>query len=211
MNLKDILTGNITASNIEAIVKTAKATFSETNHETSKGEGRTGIYNFFKEHFGEIKETLQIPDNKGGMKPKYAVLKKFLIGEKIFKDSGHYDRALVSINHFNRATVKAEKAGLELVAKQEKQAEYEALETDEARAEWVKQDFLDNCGKEADAKQVKREKVRGNVNKAISCLTDLDNLRHLHREDVKGLELMLETVKSYTKEITTINRQESEG
>ena len=200
MDLNVLVGGHITAENVKDVVKTAKGLFLESGHETSKGEGRAKLYNYFKGEMENIKATLTIPDNKGGIKPKYAVLKKFLIGEGIFKNTAHYDKAMVSINHHNRNVVKLAKAEAELEVKQARQAEYDALETDAEKKEWVQAEAGRAFDEDVAGRAEKREKERQTVLKSVLALTEIDNLRKLHREDNGAILELTKTLAQFAKE-----------
>lgn len=202
MNVNDVVNGGvINAENIGEVVKTAKSIFAETSHETSKGEGRANIYNFFKSQFDSIKETLTIPNEKGDTKPKYAVLKKFLIGEKIFTDNDHYNRAMVSINNHNRGLAKLAKLKDAQAVKAELDARIEACDGDiEKIADIKREQFILEAGQEAEQATEKREGARQAVLKNVKALTNIDNLRKLHREDMAEINQLLTTVKSFIAE-----------
>lgn len=201
MNVEQIVLGHITKENIGEIVKQAKSTFTESSHETTKGEGRAVLYNFFKEKFEEIKETLTICDEKGVTKPKYAVLKKFLIGEGIFKGADHYNRAMVSINHHNRSIAKLEKLKAEQVVKAEFQARIDACEGDaEKEGELLKEQYIIDKGIEAEGSIAKRENERQSVLKNVKSLSNIDNLRKLHRDDNGAILELARVIGQYAKE-----------
>ena len=200
MDLTGIVGGHITAKNIGEVVKTAKSVFLESGHETSKGEGRAKLYNFFKGEMENIKATLTKVDDKGNKKPKYAVLKKFLVGEGIFKNNAHYDRAMVSINHFNRSVVKLAK--LETLQKEKEafEVKLEACKNAEERGELLKQKYIEDEGKDAEANIAKRDAKRQATLKHVLALSNIDNLRTLHREDIKAIGVLASVLAQYTKE-----------